>query len=796
MYSECGDWVQEPQVAAPVEQEPHARLGQHQRGVAPEQLMLQTDPQEPVVVHQKVVEADIAPADAQAGSAVSVASQTEEVQQVDKQAEDLDSSFQAISPPDQEAYVPSLPWWDPASADDLYGCAVCVACQEELEEPVVHKQAANCSIPHITPGHACTPAHQEVQGCVEGDKAQDAQSSERRDEHLQKQATEAPLKQESQAKDAEELADLRRKVDDLASQLKQTNFDAVKTLQAQQEEPRQSQQRCKDAEAGNAALANEQQVAAKRATSQLEVSARLQKQLEEAETRAALHIAQLEQAARDAEARVAALVSEQQEAERRATSQLKAKDAELAELQARLTHATADAAVTWQMDKQVVRSPAVNWPVSGVLGGASEGYSPQSPFRHGDTRAKATPLVTTIPVQQAISHMSRSSCGETLGEALQRADNDLAAQLAVDLAEAQAASQKLQERCVQLEADMADLQARSQVPCMPWGPQWQPRQELGRGSNGVVFGTVNSDFPGTVLKRGRALNLRHEADTLWSLHHPNIVRAHALITCQEKDEDDLELGYLALDWQGPSLASFLATHPRPALTTRQVVVGFQGLAAGVAYMHKKGLVDQDLHPGNILLSSDHSALVKADLGNAVPKEMEGRPNWLGRIMCCVGTESPQVAKAYLVDAQYKPLFSSDVWALGLVMLEVVGGRKPQQHLDVLSRQDYLEEVDGEWVDPYDPDEAPGKHRHLTYLRDLLTEPGKPDYADQGEDVSAQVTFPPWLQGPPDSPEAQLQGVIRACLRVRLKDRWPSDVVHLTLHAMMLQYGWSSGMMDT
>lgn len=94
-------------------------------------------------------------------------------------------------------------------------------------------------------------------------------------------------------------------------------------VQAQQEEPRQSQQRCKDAEAGNAALANEQQVAAKRATSQLEVSARLQKQLEEAETRAALHIAQLEQAARDAEARVAALVSEQQEAERRATSQLK-----------------------------------------------------------------------------------------------------------------------------------------------------------------------------------------------------------------------------------------------------------------------------------------------------------------------------------------------------------------------------------------------------------------------------------------------------------------------------------------
>ena len=66
---------------------------------------------------------------------------------------------------------------------------------------------------------------------------------------------------------------------------------------------------------------------------------------------------------------------------------------------------------------------------------------------------------------------------------------------------------------------------------------------------------------------------------------------------------------------------------------------------------------------------------------------------------------------------------------------------------------------------------------------------------QGGAVPAQVTFPPWLQGPPDSPEAKLQGVIRACLRVRLEERWTSEVVHLTLHGMMMQYGWSSGMMD-
>ena len=68
------------------------------------------------------------------------------------------------------------------------------------------------------------------------------------------------------------------------------------------------------------------------------------------------------------------------------------------------------------------------------------------------------------------------------------------------------------------------------------------------------------------------------------------------------------------------------------MTTRQVVVGFAGMFAGVAYMHSKGIVDQDLHPGNILLSLDASTLVKADLGAAVPAELDGRPTWLGRIM--------------------------------------------------------------------------------------------------------------------------------------------------------------------
>ncbi len=68
------------------------------------------------------------------------------------------------------------------------------------------------------------------------------------------------------------------------------------------------------------------------------------------------------------------------------------------------------------------------------------------------------------------------------------------------------------------------------------------------------------------------------------------------------------------------------------LSIRQLVVGFHGLTAGIAHIHNKGLVDQDLHAGNVLLSGDGCSLVKADLGSAVWISTNGRPTVLE---CCM-----------------------------------------------------------------------------------------------------------------------------------------------------------------
>lgn len=66
--------------------------------------------------------------------------------------------------------------------------------------------------------------------------------------------------------------------------------------------------------------------------------------------------------------------------------------------------------------------------------------------------------------------------------------------------------------------------------------------------------------------------------------------------------------------------------------TQKLVVGFQGVAAGLAHIHSKGIVDQDVHAGNIMSSLDGKAWVKADLGSAVWLQEDGSPTRIHECM--------------------------------------------------------------------------------------------------------------------------------------------------------------------
>ena len=61
------------------------------------------------------------------------------------------------------------------------------------------------------------------------------------------------------------------------------------------------------------------------------------------------------------------------------------------------------------------------------------------------------------------------------------------------------------------------------------------------------------------------------------------------------------------------------------------------------------------------------------------------------------------------------------------MLQMVGGQKPEQHQEILSSKQYLDELKEDDMDASDPDEAPSMYRHLKHLSDLLADPNAPDY---------------------------------------------------------------------
>ncbi len=80
----------------------------------------------------------------------------------------------------------------------------------------------------------------------------------------------------------------------------------------------------------------------------------------------------------------------------------------------------------------------------------------------------------------------------------------------------------------------------------------------------------------------------------------------------------LNLGLFVMHCEEQLSYELLLTSCRSVnFTARELVVGWHGIFAGLLHMHCIGIVDQDIHLGNLLQSLDGKLWVKADLGNAV-----------------------------------------------------------------------------------------------------------------------------------------------------------------------------------
>ncbi|HEY8134505.1 MAG TPA: serine/threonine-protein kinase [Candidatus Limnocylindrales bacterium] len=206
--------------------------------------------------------------------------------------------------------------------------------------------------------------------------------------------------------------------------------------------------------------------------------------------------------------------------------------------------------------------------------------------------------------------------------------------------------------------------------------RYQPREELGHGASATVWRARDTRTGRDVaLKRFHAhlvsdpvarRRIEDEAAAAARVSHPSILSAIELID----DRDGLALVFPYVD--GQTLAARLAQGPR--ITAREAASIAIDIADALAVAHDHGVVHRDVKPGNILLGADGRArLLDFGISHAVDA---GQPaHELTGAGMAIGT-LPYMAPEQLAAEPTTP--ASDVYALGVVLYEMLAGTRPYE----------------------------------------------------------------------------------------------------------------------
>jgi len=194
-------------------------------------------------------------------------------------------------------------------------------------------------------------------------------------------------------------------------------------------------------------------------------------------------------------------------------------------------------------------------------------------------------------------------------------------------------------------------------------------ERLGSGGMGVVYRARD-----TLLEREVALKFlpphlgfdaeakerfRVEAKAAAALYHPSICTVYEI-----GETEDGRLFIAMPCYGGETLQDRLARGP---LRVEDVVSIAAHIARGLAAAHARGVVHRDVKPGNVMLTEDGGVKL-LDFGLAKMPDMTlTRPN---STPGTVAYMSPEQVRGGSVDAR------SDLWSLGVVLYEMLTGRRP------------------------------------------------------------------------------------------------------------------------
>jgi serine/threonine-protein kinase len=198
------------------------------------------------------------------------------------------------------------------------------------------------------------------------------------------------------------------------------------------------------------------------------------------------------------------------------------------------------------------------------------------------------------------------------------------------------------------------------------------REEIGRGSNGVVYAATDPVLGRDIAIKAIPLDplspaqhdveagFLQEAKIAAGLNHPSIVTVF--------DAGKTEtIAYIAMErLHGSDLHHWLvANRPMSAESAAALIAR---VSDAVHFAHRRGLIHRDIKPSNIFLGRDLKPKV-LDFGIALAQGKQGNPDEPPKLIGTPNYMSPEQALGRPLDAR------SDVFSIGAILYEVITGHR-------------------------------------------------------------------------------------------------------------------------
>lgn len=200
-------------------------------------------------------------------------------------------------------------------------------------------------------------------------------------------------------------------------------------------------------------------------------------------------------------------------------------------------------------------------------------------------------------------------------------------------------------------------------------------EKLGEGGMGVVYKAEDTKLHRTVAlkflpqdklaSRADSVRFAREARAAASLNHPNIATIFEFDEVEDTSSHTTE-AFIAMEYvEGTTLQEIIKRGPLPLDLITSIALQ---LATALQTAHKKNIVHRDLKPGNVIMTPDGVAKI-LDFG--VSKLVTGEiTTTVGKVAGSPAYMSPEQAQGGHVDQR------SDLFSLGVVLYEMVSGRRP------------------------------------------------------------------------------------------------------------------------